>query len=410
MKRRLALAALAMALASCAPEPPGRTLLLITVDTLRADHVGAWGNPEGTSPELDRLARGAAQFRQCLSVSSWTMPAMGTLGTGLPPSEHGLLYWHMPLADVPETLSEVLAQGGIRSAFFGNPIPRLEGLDRGFDTWQTFEGNDHAAVVAATRWLGKSGGDRFVWVHLLGPHAPYDPRPADLRTRPGVSAEALSYEGEVRTVDREVRTLLRAVGPEAAVIVTADHGETLDERRTMQFDHGKRLYEELLRVPGLLRFPGAAPELVSRPVILADFPVTICDWFGEAPPAGAYGESLAPLVRGDRSAPRREVTFASVVEDEPPAHRDRRWTARGERWKAVYNVDKDRWDLFDLALDPKERIDVSAEHPAELEYLRRELEDWRADHAFPDLPFDRRFTPAELERLQSLGYLGGADR
>jgi len=408
----VALSLVALLATSCArPPDPGRTFLLLTVDTLRADRLGGYGFPDGTSPALDRLAKRAAVFTDCVSVSSWTMPAMGTLGTGLPPSEHGMVYWHLPLADVPETLSEVLSGAGVSTAFFGNPIPRLPGLERGFGTWSTHEGDDAAAVDGALRWLARTGGDRFLWVHLLSPHAPYDPIPQTIRPRPGLDPREAAYDAEIRTVDRHVERLLRGIDDDTGVLFTADHGETLTEREELSFDHGKVLFEELLRVPCVLRLPSEPARLATGTVTLADVAPTVCDWFGEEPPVGAYGRSLLPAASGRGPAPAAGATptLAFVAEDEPPARRDRRWAVRGGGWKAIYNVDRDRWELYDLASDPGEQQDVADEHPDILEQRARTLGSWREAHPMPRIPFERRFSSEELERLQSLGYLGGAD-
>lgn len=406
--RAVALGAALLAAASCGEPPPGRTLLLLSIDTLRADRLGAYGGARGTSPELDRLAAESVVFRDCTSVSSWTMPAMGTLGTGLRPCRHGMVYWHLPLGDVEETLSETLAGAGVRSAFFGNPIPALAGLDRGFAVWETFEGDDAAAVERTVQWLRTTGGDRFVWVHLLSPHAPYDPAPGTARPDPDLDPRTVFYDGEVRTVDRLAGRLLDAVGGAAAVIVTADHGETLDERAELQYDHGKYLFEELVRIPCTVRVPGAAPRVASGAVTLADVPVTVCDWFGASVPAGAYGASLLPAVRGDAPEPRGPV-FAWVVEDDPPLHTDLRWSVREGRAKVVVDVTKDTARLFDLEDDPQEIHDLAAARPETVERLRADLDAWRRAATVPRIPFEKRFTRSELERLQSLGYLGGAD-
>jgi arylsulfatase A-like enzyme len=408
LRTRVALATALLAAAACGEPPPGRTLLLLSVDTLRADRLGAYGGARGTSPELDRLAAESVVFCDCTSVSSWTMPAMGTLATGLRPSRHGMVYWHLPLGDVEETLSETLARAGVRSAFFGNPIPALAGLDRGFETWETFEGDDAAAVDRAVRWLRTTGGDRFVWVHLLSPHAPYDPAPGMVRPDPELDPRTVLYDGEVRTVDRLAGRLLDAVDGDAAVIVTADHGETLDERAELAYDHGKFLFEELVRIPCTVRVPGARPRVESLPVTLADLPVTVCDWFGASVPAGAYGVSLLPAVREGAPGPRG-TTFAWVVEDDPPRHTDRRWSVRTGSAKAVFDVSQDTARLFDLDADPQEVRDLAGVRPETVERLRGELDAWRRAAPPPRIPFEKSFTRAELERLRSLGYLGGAD-
>jgi arylsulfatase A-like enzyme len=266
-------------------------------------------------------------------------------------------------------------------------------------------------VDAALDWLGRTGGDRFLWVHLLAPHAPYDPRPGTMRPDRRVHELELRYDAEVRTVDLDVERLLRAVGEDAAVLMTADHGETLDERRELAFDHGKYLFEELVRVPFLLRLPGGRGRIERETVLLADVAPTVCAWFGEQPPVGAYGTSLLEWRDGRPAAidgSLWERTFHFVVGDDPPKQRDQRWAVRDERWKAVYNVDRDEWELFDLERDLLERTDVREENPDVLADRAARLEEWRRARTMPVIPFDQRFTPEEAERLRAVGYLGGA--
>ena len=392
---------------SCAGPPPGRTFLLLTIDTLRANRLGEYGCPRGTSPALDRLAASSLLFTNCQSVSSWTMPAMGTLATGLRPNEHEMVYWQMPLGPVAETVSEALAKAGVKSAFFGNPIPSLPGLDRGFEEWKTFEGDDAACVDAAVAYLRRTGGDRFVWVHLLSPHAPYDPVPQLTRPDESMDPRTVAYEGEVRTVDFWTQRLLRAVGDSVAVCVTADHGEALDGRPEIQFDHGSYLFEELIRIPCFLRVPGGRAGICGEELKLADIPATICDWFGAAAPPDAYGVSLLPLMHGGTLGPRG-LRFARVVEDDPPSRKSIRWSVRSGSRKAIFNLTKDTVRLFDLKSDPGETRDIAAENPAVVETLRTALDAWRAAVPSPRIPFEKRFTPEQLHRLQSLGYLGGS--
>lgn len=404
---RVVLAALG-SLIGCAPAPEGRTFLLLTIDTLRTNRLGAYGCPGGTTPVLDRFAAEALLFTDCQSVSSWTMPAMGTLATGVRPCEHEMVYWHMPLGPVQETVAEALAERGVKSAFFGNPIPALAGLDRGFDVWETFEGDDEAAVAAAVRHLQRTRGDRFVWVHLLSPHAPYDPLPEMVRSCDAEDPRTAAYEGEVRTVDHWTQHLLEVLPDSAAVCISADHGEALEGREEMQFDHGKFLFEELIRIPCLLRVPGGRTGISKQPLRLADIPATVCDWFDATPPPDSYGLSLLPVARGGTLGPRGP-RFAMVVEDEPPRDKDVRWSVRDGQRKAVFNLTTGAARLFDLATDPGETEDLARARPRELASLRAALDEWREAVPMPRIPFDRRFSPAEQRRLQSLGYLGGAN-
>lgn len=403
-----ALAAWILLAFACTPVSPGRTLILITIDTLRADHLGAYGYPRGTSPAFDRFARSAVLFLDCRSVSSWTMPAVGTLATGLRPNDHGLVYWQIPLSDGTPTVAELLADAGVVSAFFGNLIPQMDGIERGFEKWEGFEGDDAAVVDAATAWIRKdTDRDRFLWVHLLSPHGPYDPLPGSSRPDLELEERVVAYDGEVSTIDLLLDRLLEALDDEAAVLMTADHGETLDEREGFEFDHGNFLYEELLRVPCVARFPGYEPRrLVEEAIVIADIPATICRWFGEEPPPGAYGSSLLPVLAGGRPVPR-DTTFALVVEDDPPERHDRLWSVRIGDMKTVFNLDEDTVRLFDLDTDPGEFRDVANQRPDVVSAHRRALNDWRAKSPDPEIPFHHRFTREEIQRLNSLGYLGG---
>lgn len=404
----VAVAALASLGCSRSPEPES-TFLLLTIDTLRADRLGTYGQPRGLTPALDRLAAESVLFSNCISVSSWTMPAMGTLATGLRPNEHGMVYWHLPLDGVAETLGEILSREGVATGFFGNPIPALEGIERGFESWETFDGDDAAAVDEAVRWLRETRkrGRRFLWVHLLSPHGPYDPLPGSVRPDSSLDPRTVLYDAEVLTVDHVARRLLRAVGPQAAIAVTADHGETLDERGAFEYDHGKFLYDELIRVPCLLRVPGGTGGVVREATMLADVAATIFDWFEVDPPDAEYGASLLPTARtgGGR---HRETIFASVVGDEPPHQNDERWIVQNRDYKASFNVSEGTVRLYDRRTDPGETTDISGERPEVVERLRVRLNEWRKNAPTPRIPFGTRFSPAELDRLQSLGYLGGA--
>ena len=179
---------------------------------------------------------------------------------------------------------------------------------------------------------------------------------------------------------------------------------------------------------GVAAATGAGPRLDTAPVLLADVPATICDWFGVEPLAPGYGRSLWSLTSPPPGgAPSdRDTTFAFVVEDEPPRFRDRRWAVRAGDLKAVFNLDANTITVHDLAADPGETRDLAGEGSgasaaggtaagiadddlaAELEARRRALETWRSASPTPRIPFAKRFSREELERLQSLGYLGGA--
>jgi len=285
-------AALAVACAGEAEAPPAATpeasvvesnhpdVILITIDTLRADRVGAYGDPLAATPQLDALARRALLFREAHAVAPLTLPSHATLLTGRAPSTHGLRdNGAVPLGDQVPTLAAALKGGGYQTGAFVSAwvLDAAWGLDRGFDVYRSpFHPEEvaragHAGelelpaaevVNAAVAWWEAAGrapspgapvAPRFLWVHLFEPHAPWPTAPGD------------PYRADVSRADARLERLLRAVGPDAAVLLTADHGEGLWSEGERH--HGLLLGRAITRVPMLLRPPGgiAGPPVAPPP-------------------------------------------------------------------------------------------------------------------------------------------------
>lgn len=284
-------------------------ILLVTLDTTRADHLSCYGYPRGTTPAIDRLARNEGLvFENAYSSIPLTNPSHVSLFTNLSPSEHGVLNNGTPYTGPKPTFVETLAYRGYRCAAFVSGIPLksgLSGLDRGFvvynDSFSIFdrlhpmmtslaiiraahrvvptqfvERSSRATVHAAIEWLQKTEGRRFLWVHLYDAHSPYNP-PAVMQTRfqresQGWSAQGkpvtewpiANYDAEIREMDRNLEDLLRefirptATNPDTRleIVITADHGEGLDQHG--ELTHGQLLYEEDLRVPLVYAEPSLA--------------------------------------------------------------------------------------------------------------------------------------------------------
>jgi arylsulfatase A-like enzyme/Flp pilus assembly protein TadD len=396
------------------PPPPRRNLLLVTLDTVRADHLGSYGDRGASTPALDRLAREGVRFAEAQTAAPLTLPAHATLLSGLLPLHHGVHANGLGAfpTDRPTLATELGAAGYASAAFVGAfVLDRRFGLGRGFDSYDdeiphgpegpSLEAERPGAAVVdrALAWLGKErAAPFFAWVHLYDAHFPYAP-PEPYRSR----FAAAPYEGEVASVDAQVGRLLDFLAStgrdrDTVVVVAADHGEGLGEHGERA--HGLLLYESTLRVPLLLRAPGVLPAggVVRQPVGLVDVAPTVLDLLGAPVPGGLDGRDLAAALR----AGKEPEPAALYAETEYPATFG--WTAlhalRLGNSKLVRGVES---ELYDLAADPAETRDLAPLRVAETAALERPLVAW-----LRSAPPAAALAPPDEEtraRLSSLGYL-----
>lgn len=424
MRRALgALAVLAALTAGCGrerPAGPPASVVLVTLDTLRADRVGAFGGRAGLTPNLDRLAASGARFDAAWSPAPLTLPAHASLMTGLWPPHHGLRDNGMGAlpAGVP-TLAQALAAGGRRTgAFLGAfVLDHRFGLDRGFASYDDeiakapgrpggleAERPGREVVDRALAWLAADPASPFfLWVHLYDPHAPYAP-PEPFRSR----YADRPYDGEVAEADAQLGRLLEALerrgGAGATIVAVAgDHGEALGDHG--EPTHGLLLYEPTLHVPLVVRAPGVAPGTrIATPVSLADLGPTLADLAGAPWPAGGPaldGRDLA----ADLLAGREPAPADLYAETEYP--RIFGWSAlAAARRGAMKYVEAPRRELYDLARDPGETRDLAAGERRLAAELRAGVEAIRAAPRAAAAPAG---DDAESRaRLATLGYLTGA--
>jgi choline-sulfatase len=288
-------------------------LVVLTIDTLRADHVGAYGSSSGATPNLDAFAKESVLFETAITAAPLTLPAHTALFSGVLPFRNGVrVNGTDVVADtVPLVAAELKALGWDTAAFVSSLVLRQPaGLSRGFTTYDDrFSANEgknprdqvperpgDETVARALSWLSerKTSKDRppfFLWVHLYDPHTPYEP-PADLAARFPKSP----YDGEIAFADVSAGRLLAALDPaRTAVVVAGDHGESLGEHG--EATHGVFLYDATLRVPLLLRLPKRAHAAmrVTTQVRLVDVAATLRRLAG-APEVAGDGEDLSPLL------------------------------------------------------------------------------------------------------------------
>ncbi len=392
-------------------------VLLITVDTLRADAVGAYGNAKAHTPWIDRLAQGGVRFSQAHAQTVVTLPSHANILSGRYPFAHGVRenagFRFPPDVDTLATRLKArgYATGGFVSAF---PLDVRFGLARGFDVYDdrygkgAEQGAFHVAerrgvdtVAAALAWINDTKHDSpwFAWVHLYEPHFPYkppEPFASQFRDAP--------YLGEVAAADAALAPL---IGPMAAdtrtlVVLTGDHGESLGEHGEMS--HGLFAYEATLRVPLIVFAPRLLePRVVDEPVRHVDIVPTVLDMLGalETPPPD----------RHDSLDGRSLLTMAATGETSPaPSYFESLSASLNRGWAPLFGISRGSLkyidlpipELYDLASDPAEAHNLAVSRPADVRELQSLLAPLRAADRGPV----RAAESAETrERLKSLGYV-----
>ena len=414
--RLVALVACAAAVHGCAPEgqPEGaatavasrgeRDLLLVTIDTLRHDATGYSGSGQVETPALDRLAATGAVFSRAHAHAVVTLPSHASILTGLYPYQHGI---HdnagFVLDEAIPTLATLLRARGFRTAAFVSafPLDRRFGLDSGFEIYDDLYRSDREAalriserpdaetVVRAKLWWDEHEGQRrFLWVHLFGPHFPYEPG------EPFASRyEAAPYFGDVAQSDAALQPLLEPLaGARVLVVVTSDHGEGLGEKG--EHGHGLFAYETTLKVPLLFWAPGLlAPVVDDRSARHVDLVPSILDLLDIELPSELPGRSLF----------RRGANDAGCYFEALSGALNRGWAPLyGWIEGPMKAIRLPIAELYDLERDPEETTNLAGQRPAELARLLARLP------AEATGPFERGQVDEEVARhLRALGYVAG---
>jgi choline-sulfatase len=411
---------LLIALAACrgggVRREAGLNVLLITIDTLRADALGVYGNARASTPAIDRLANGGVRFSNAHAHSVVTLPSHANILSGLYPIHHGVHEnsgFRFP-SDV-ETLATRLKALGYRTGAFVSafPVDRRFGLARGFDVYDDRygKGRERSAfriaerpgtetVAAARQWIAEAspGARWFAWVHVYEPHFPYTP-PEPFATR----FAADPYLGEVAAADAALAPLLdQAINEGSAgrtlVVLTADHGEALGEHG--ETTHGLFAYEGTLRVPLVLFAPRLlAPRVVDAPARHVDILPTVLDALG-APASTVDGRSLLAAAAG-RSGETPASYFESLS-----ASLNRGWAPLyGVISGSTKYIDLPIPELYELAADPRESRNLAAEQADDAGRMRRLLDGLRAGERTVAREAE---SAAARERLRGLGYASGS--
>ena len=397
------------------------SILLVTLDTTRANRIGCYGYRRASTPNLDRLAQEGVRFDRCFTSAPLTLPAHGSLLTGLYPSYHGVLdNGGYILSEAHTTLTEVLrSQSYATAAFIGAYVLDSRwGLAQGFQRYgdefdfskfktislATVERPGNEVVDEALEWLG-AARERpfFLWVHLYDPHHPYRPPPEF-----AAKVDGRPYDGEIAFADHQVGRLLERLKTSGAleqtlVVVVGDHGEGLGDHDEQT--HGIFLYNSTMQVPWLMRLPQRrhAGTVVGTTVRTVDVAPTVLELLALPALGSIQGESAVALIGGPAPAQERPALAESYYSNFHFGWSDLKALVVG-RYKLI---DAPRPELFDLEADPIEAQNNSAVNAMLVERYRGMVADLLKDAPRPaDAP--RAVLDPEAEaQLRALGYLGG---
>jgi len=392
-----------------APAPAARNLVIITIDTLRADRVGTYGYAAARTATMDRLARDGVKFTHAYATAPITLTSHASLMTGRYPAGHGARHNGMRLDLKTPTLADRLSQAGFATGGFvaAYPLDRRFGLIKGFQTYgdrmppsvngrAVNERPGRAVVDEALGWLARHRSSRFfLWVHLFEPHAPYGD-PADAR---GLTPQA-RYDKEVAEADVQAGRIVDALGPDrlsTLVVLAADHGEAFGEHG--EVGHSIFVYDTTLRVPLILSGGGLPRDrTIADPVALIDVAPTALRMLGVTA-FDADGIDLAPALNG-LSLPARDLyaeSFAPLLDfGWSPLH-----ALRSRQWKYI---EAPRPEIYDVVQDPGETRDLSKSEASSLAALH----DRTVRQAGGALQTESSVDPEARARLQALGYAGGS--
>ena len=398
---------------------PPLNVVLITLDTTRADALGTYGG-RGVTPTLDHLGSTGVVFEQASTVAPLTLPAHSSLVTGLlPPGHHVHENGDAPLASRFLTLAERLKTSGFETGAFVSSfvLDHRWGLDQGFDVYREPETRPgpidreslrrpaDRVVDDALGWLQQVGGRRFfAWLHFYDAHAPAEP-PADFASPHGQD----SYHGAIGFIDFQLSRVMafldeRGMLDRTIVVVVGDHGESLGEHG--EASHGLFVYQSVIHVPLLIRAPTAAMQgrRVADPVRIVDVMPTVLDLLGEADLSAADGQTLAPLMRGD-------VQTLSLE-----AYAESRYGFDRFGWSPLVSLRQGRFklilaprpELYDLTSDPHERINLYREQARLAAELTRRLQTFEQPSESQQVAEGSRLDADTRARLAALGYVAAS--
>lgn len=400
---------------------PSDHIILISVDGLRADHVGFYGYDRNTMPNLAKRVPTAVRFERAVTQASWTLPSFASLFTSRYTQDHGVYHMNHRLSSDEVLFTEVLQEAGYRTAgFVGGPFLEPQfGFARGFDVYRA--GGSRSFIETApqaAQWIRENIDKRFfVFLHGNDVHPPFNlPRsgesirhvfdktyrgsvdsmlldyyfvkvynryafgPSELQPDAGYQQQVeeirlnardvehivAHYDGQIFAVDEALEPVFKVLEEhgleeDTIIIFTADHGLEMAEKDMFGTGYHATVWESINRVPLVIWHPDFHPRVVQEPVELVDVAPTLLDLIGVPVPERYKGRSLTGLMHGEKGEEEWLAFSASTVVS--PENRIRLYSVQNERWKCIYDVANGHSALYDLASDRGEASDISAQHP-----------------------------------------------
>jgi arylsulfatase len=439
-------------------KPVETNVILITIDTLRADHLGCYGYQRGTSPSIDKFAKKSVVFTQCVTQATATAASHASIFTSLYPPAHGVIRNSLSLSpDVP-SLVGVFEKNNYRTGAFVSSIVMgsLRGLDQGFQMYDdilesrelnredAYERPADLTTAAAVDWIQNGGKTKFfAWIHYIDPHGAYYP-PKEYRelfiddqwyqggnelpagsvqyARNAIPSYQIlhefrdpayyvsQYDAEIRFVDEQIGKLLRNLEEtgllsNTIVVITSDHGETLADREYC-FSHGIRTYDDQALIPLIMYFPDMAEhKKISAQVRAIDIMPTVLEKLGIEFEATVHGQSLMPLMREDNGysiAPA--LIFSESGEKLYDTDLGSQRSIRTIKWKFMRNSRDGSEELYNLEDDPLERTNLAASDPKTTAEMRK-LFDMQVRSIQQAEILEREHSEEERKKMEALGYL-----
>jgi arylsulfatase A-like enzyme/Flp pilus assembly protein TadD len=431
----VAFCALSLSVQGCRKGDERPSVIIIIIDTLRADYVGCYGSPDAATPNIDRLATQGARFSQCITAAPVTLPSISTILTSTYPTYHGVRDNGIFKLDPSlVTLAEVFEEAGYATAAVvgAGVIGKGTGIEQGFDHFDADFSGDYARESSlspaeasefaltqrradevtrlATAWLARSRGPFCLVAHYFDPHAPYDPPPEY-----GARYSSSAYLGEVAFADSRLGPLLDAARQAASdngliTALVADHGEGLGEHGEEQ--HGFFIYDSTVRVPFVVSYPPlvAAGVEIGRQVSTADLAPTVLDLAGIAAPESWQGRSLAAAIAARRPAERGSMETTPLA-----CYMETYRTRYSYSWSELTGIRYNGWklvrapkpELYDLEGDPAETRNLYSSDPGRARAMESRLDElWAALRGpFADLKPTVDLDESEIQKLKTLGYV-----
>lgn len=423
-------------------KPKDLNVILITIDSLRPDHLGCYGYKRNTSPIIDKLAKESVLFSQAIVQGHRTPLSLPSLHTSTYPRTHGVYREGFKISPSLPTLAEILKKNGYWTKAICFFEDNITGLERGFDV---FTGGAKTDLITKTAisWLEKNQNNKFfLWIHYLDPHSPYLPpapynsmflkfgsknmpisnNPLDgYKAIPVYVAEnnitdidyyISQYDGEIRFVDEQLGILLQRIkelnlDKNSILILTADHGESMGEHNDY-FMHGN-LYDEIIKVPLFVKCEKIIPraKIISHQVQLIDIAPTILNALSISKPKSMQGSSLLPLILKNKRHPSF-FAFTELAASYKKIKELSKESVRTNEWKLIYTKDirnnNELYELYNLNLDPGENDNLIEKETNTFNFLKTKLDYWRNKIPCSE-SIAGELTEEMKKALKSLGYL-----